>query len=90
MIDTAQAVLLFVLVILTVLLLILGIQIFFILRSLKETVYKANKLLDDAGIITESVSGPIATLSSVATGVKTGALLAGLFKKRKKKDKEDE
>ncbi|MBI2431052.1 MAG: hypothetical protein HYV39_03495 [Candidatus Levybacteria bacterium] len=89
MIDTAQVVLLFVLLVLTILVLVLGIQVFFILRELRQTVSKANKVLDDAGVITKSVSGPIATMSSLATGVKTGALIAGLLK-RKKKEKHNE
>lgn len=84
MIDTAQAVLLFVIVILTTLLLVLGIQVFFILRELRQTVSKANKVLDDTSVITESVSGPISTISSIASGVKTGATIASMFKKKKK------
>ncbi len=90
MIDTAQAVLLFVLLVLTILVLVLGIQVFFILRELRQTVSKANKVLDDAGMITESVSGPISSISSLASGVKTGAFLAGLLKRKKGKDKSDE
>ncbi|MBI2622763.1 MAG: hypothetical protein HYY87_02800 [Candidatus Levybacteria bacterium] len=90
MIDTAQAVLLFVVVILAVLLLILGIQVFFILRELRHTVSKANKVLDDTGTITESVSGPITTLSSIVSGVKVGAVLTHLLKKKKRKVLEDE
>lgn len=90
MIDTAQAVLLFVLLVLTILVLVLGVQVFFILRELRQTVSKANKVLDDAGMITESVSGPISSISSLATGVKTGALLARLLKRKKGKDKNNE
>lgn len=90
MIDAAQSVLLFVVVILAILLLVLGIQVFFILRELRQTVTKANKVLDDTGLITESVSGPISTLSALATGVKTGAIIAKLLKKKKKYFKEDE
>lgn len=89
MIDTAQAVLLFVLFVLTILVLVLGVQVFFILRELRRTVVKANKVLDDAGVITESVSGPVASLSSLATGLKTGALIAGLLKRKKGKDKDE-
>lgn len=76
MLDTAQAVLLFVLVVLTVLLLVLGIQVFFILRELRQTVSKANKVLDDTGVITESVLEPVSKLSTVISGVKLGAMLA--------------
>ena len=85
MIDTAQAVLLFVIIILTTLLLILGIQVFFILKELRQTVSKANKVLDDTSVITESVSGPISSISSLASGVRTGAAIASLFKGKKKK-----
>lgn len=85
MIDTAQAVLLFVIVVLTILLIVLGIQVFFILKELKQTVSKANKVLDDTSVITESVSGPISSISSLASGVKTGAAIASLLKGKKKK-----
>lgn len=95
MIDAAQAVLLFVLVVLTILLLILGVQVFFILRELRLTVSKANKVLDDTGTITESVSEPISKLSVLVSGVKTGAAIASIIKKkssftRKKPKEEDE
>lgn len=89
MIDTAQAVLLFVLVILAVLLLVLGIQVFFILKELRHTVVKANKVLDDTGTITESVSAPISNLSSLAAGLKFGASLIKAFKNGESKTKKD-
>lgn len=85
MIDTAQAVLIFVIIILASLLLILGIQVFFILRELRQTVSKANKVLDDTGVITESVTGPISSISALASGFKTGSAIASLFKGKKKK-----
>lgn len=80
MIDAAQAVLLFVIVVLTILLVVLGIQVYFILKELRQTVAKANKVLDDTGMITESVSGPISTLSALASGVKAGASLAKILR----------
>lgn len=91
MIDTAQAVLLFVIVILAILLIILGIQVYFILRELRQTITKANKVLDDTGLITESVSGPIATFSTLTTGLKTGATIAKLLQgiSSSRKNKED-
>lgn len=88
--SVIQGVLLFALLILTILVLVLGVQVFFILRELRRTVAKANKVLDDAGVITESVSGPVSALSSLATGVKTGALIAGLLKRKTNKRKDDD
>lgn len=89
--DSAQIVLLLVLIVLTVLLLILGIQVFFILRDFRRTINKANKVLDDTGVITESVSGPISNLSSVGSAFKTGmALISFLTKGKKQKNKKGE
>lgn len=93
MVDSVQAVLLFVIIVLTLLLLVLGAQVYFILRELRATVIKANKVLDDTGLITESVSTPIASLSALISGVKTGASIAKLFqseKPSKRKRTEDE
>lgn len=93
MVDSVQAVLLFVIIVLTLLLLVLGAQVYFILRELRATVIKANKVLDDTGLITESVSTPIASLSALISGVKTGASIAKLFqseKPSKRKRNEDE
>lgn len=89
MIDPAQTALFLVIIVLTILLLVLGTQVFFILRELRKTVDKANKVLDDTGVITESVSGPISSLSNLASGVRAGAAIASLLKKGKKDKKED-
>lgn len=89
MIDPAQTALFLVIIVLTILLVVLGIQVFFILRELRKTIEKANKILDDTSTITESVSGPIQSLSSLTMGLKTGATLAKLFD-RKKHHKKDE
>ncbi len=79
MIDPAQAALFLVIIVLTVLLIILGIQVFFILRGLRKTIEKTNKILDDTSTITESVSGPISSFSSLTTGLKFGAKLAKIL-----------
>ena len=79
--DAAQIILFLVIIILTILLVALGIQVFFILRELKRAVGKANKILEDTGVITESVSTPLATLSSLMMGIKTGISAANLLKK---------
>lgn len=83
MIDTAQAVLLLVVVILTFLLLVLGIQVFFILREFRKTVLKANKVLDQTEIIAESVSGPLTSLSTIVSGIKIGTLLGSFLRGRR-------
>ncbi len=90
MTDRAQIILFVVIGILAVVLLALRVQVFFILRELRQTVSKANKVLDDTGAITESVSRPLSSLSSLAMGIKAGSRIMNFFKKDKKvrQDKE--
>lgn len=86
MTDPAQIVLFLVIVLLAILLIVLGVQVFFILREFKKTLSKANRVLDNTNSITESVSGPVSMLSTLAMGLKTGASLANIFKKKKSKE----
>ena len=84
-IDPAQILLFVVIITLTILLIVLGIQVLFILKDLRRTINKANKVLDDTGTITESVSGPISNLSNMAAGLKVGSIIASLLSKKKSK-----
>lgn len=76
MIDSVQLILLVVIVALTVLLVVLGVQVFFILRDLRRTIRKTNRVLDNANSITENIDGPLAAISSLAMGLKGGSVLA--------------
>lgn len=87
--DTAQILLIVVIVALSILFILLGIQVFFILREFQQTIKKANKVLDDTGVITESVSGPISNLSMLSSGIKAGAFIASLLKSKHKKHREE-
>jgi uncharacterized membrane protein len=87
--DSAQVILVIVIILLTVLLMALGIQVFFILREFRKTVLKTNKVLDNTNVITQSVSTPISSLSSIAAGIKTGATFINLFKKILTSDKDE-
>jgi hypothetical protein len=92
MIDTTQVLLIVVVTTLTILLTIIGVQVFFILREFKRTIEKMNKMLDDAGTISESIARPIASLSDGITGVSgiTGLLGWLVSRKRKKSAKNTE
>lgn len=92
MIDSVQLVLVMVIVVLAVLLIVLGIQVFFILKDLRKTIAKTNKVLDNAEVITENVTGPISSLSSFATNLRAGSLLtvAKLIRTVLSKDRDEE
>lgn len=75
MVDTVQLILLFVIVGLTVLLVVLGVQVFYILKDIRKLIEKTNHVLDNAGNITDNISGPINTFSTLASGLKAGSVL---------------
>ena len=89
MIDPAQILLFIIILILTILLIVLGIQVSFILKDLRKTIAKTNKVLDDTGQITEGIAGPVTGLSQAIIGVKAGATLANLFRRVTEEDKEE-
>lgn len=76
MADSVQFILFLVVIVLTLLLVILGWQVFLILKDFRKTIEKTNKVLDGATSITESVATPISALSSLSTTLKAGSLIS--------------
>lgn len=68
MVNVIQIVLLSVIVLLAIILVILGIQVFFILLDFRQTVKKTNLILDEVENLTENVSGSINSFSDVFGG----------------------
>ncbi len=89
MIDVTQLLLTFVILVITAMLAVLGVQIYFILREFRNTLQKANKVLDDTGVISESVSKPVSMLSSIAVGIRGGSSIMKALTKRKKEEKHE-
>lgn len=87
MIDTTQILLVTVILVLTVMLTVIGIQVVYILREFRNTVHKINKVLDDTGVISESVSKPVSALSGMMLGIKTGTGIMKMFS-RSREEKE--
>lgn len=92
--DAIQILAAFVIVLLTIVLFIIGIQVFNILKELKITFKKVNKILDDAGRITESIAEPIEEASDFVMGLKRGVeffeTISSFFKRRKKEKSQED
>jgi hypothetical protein len=67
--DYLQVTLIIVLGVFAVTLLCVGIYLIRILIEFKNTVTKANKVLDDVGDVTGAVSGPVTSLAGIISGV---------------------
>ena len=75
---------------LTLVLAAVGIQIIRILGEIKKSVEKVNKILDDAGKVTENFAGPTSSVSGLFFGLKTGLKVLRVLLERKKDKKENE
>jgi hypothetical protein len=70
MIDFNQLILAVVVLLFTGVGTTVGVQLVRILGELRQSIQKMNKVLDDTGIITESVSKPVNMLSGMVMGLK--------------------
>lgn len=86
MIDTVQVILISVIVLLAVLFTVLGVQVFFILRELRKTLFKTNKILDEVDALAENVSEPISFISGLLFSSKTLGIIKKFLKHDKKED----
>lgn len=86
--DPTQILLIVVVVTLTILVIFLGVQVYNILGEVRLSLKKTNKMLDDMGMITESVAKPISQASGFVTGLKSGMkLITSMFGKDEEKEK---
>lgn len=85
--DTVQALLVAVVIVLTIMLVIIGLQVFYILRELRRTITKANRVLDNTESITESVNAPVSSFSNLLMGLQSGKTIVSLLQKMREKKK---
>ncbi len=79
--DATAAILIFMLGILTTMIVIVGIQAYHVLKDLRVTIEKANRVLDNTDSITQSVNLPISSISDMLMQILNGKLLTRLFSK---------
>lgn len=74
---------------LTVILVVIGIQISLLLKEFRMSVQKSNKMLDDAGKITGTVSEGVVNMSGFMDGIRAGIkMITSLKHKEKEPDHE--
>ena len=65
-----QILLIFILAVLTVVLVGVGIYVILVLKEFRETLQKANLIIDDVENITNVVSNPLSVITGVIEGIK--------------------
>lgn len=80
--DTTQVLLTTVILVLTVMLVVIGVQTAFVLRELRGTVERINKVLDDAGEVSGNLKRFLTSPASWLAGFKLGKKCLGWVKSR--------
>ncbi|MBI2405350.1 hypothetical protein HYV22_04230 [Candidatus Gottesmanbacteria bacterium] len=80
--DTVQIVIVTISIVLTTLIVLLGIQVWFIFKEVRRSIQKMNKMLDDFGKVTGTVGEGAQHLSGIASGIKAGMAVFSSFRKK--------
>ncbi len=84
--DPVQLVIIVISLSLTILIVVLGVQVFFILKEIRRSMQKMNKMLDDFGKVTGTVGEGAQHLLGIASGIKAGMSVFSSFRKKGEKD----
>ena len=87
MINLTQVILVVVITTLTILLTFIGIQIIYVLRDLRETLKRVNKIADNAEIITSAAVKPMTGITALVEGIQSSVKIAELLGHLKKGSK---
>jgi hypothetical protein len=83
--DPTQLTIILISIALTILVIVLGIQVWFILKEVRSSIIKMNKMLDDAGKVSGAVSEGVIGMSGFVNGLKTGiSAITSLIHKKEK------
>lgn len=88
--DLTQTILLSVIIVLTIFLAVIGFQIFFVIREFRKTLFRANKLLDDADDLLGQVKRPIETAGNLLTSAAAGMGIAHILRKVVKHERSEQ
>lgn len=80
--DAVQITIIAVSLILTALIVVLGVQVWYILKEFRISIEKMNKMLDDGGKMTGAVSEGVEGMGGLLSGIKAGLSLFSVFRKK--------
>lgn len=83
--DLTQSIILSIIIVLTIFLVVLGFQVFFVLRDFRKTIFRMNKFLDDADNLVTQVKKPVETAGNLITSAAAGVGIAHFLRKLTKK-----
>ncbi len=85
--DPVQLTIIAISIVITVLIVFLGVQVWYILKEIRSSLQKVNKMLDDAGKVSGTVTQGVSSMAGMLEGIRTGL---SLFSSFRRKDHNDE
>lgn len=80
--DPIQLVIITVTLVLTILIVVLGIQVFYILKEIRRSIEKMNAMLGDMQKVTGTVGEGVSNLGGILSGMKAGLSIFSSLRKR--------
>lgn len=90
MTESTQILLFAVVIVLTLLMVIIGWQIFQILSEIRKMLMKFNSVADEAVALSGNIGKSVQNFSGFSDGLKTAFSIFHIFKKKKSKEEEKE
>lgn len=87
--DPVQITIIVISFILTLLLVVLGVQVWYILKEIRTSIVKMNSMLDDAKKVTLTVGDSVSGMAGVASGIKAALSVFKVFRKKGKEEVEE-
>ncbi len=87
--DPVQLTIIIISFILTLLLVLLGIQVWYILKEIRTGIMKTNTMLDDAKKVTSTVGDSVSSMSGIVSGIKAAFSVFKTFKKKSDGEEEE-
>lgn len=84
--EIIQVLLIAVVTILTSLIVVISLQVLNILKEFQRSIEKANKILDNIEVVSNSIVKPASSLSGLLMGIKNMLEVFALLKKKKEKE----
>lgn len=84
--DPVQVVMIFISLTITTLIVVLGVQVFYILKEMRSALTKLNEMLDDGTKVSGVVSNTVEGMSGLLGGVKAGLSLFSKLRRRRDDD----
>ncbi len=85
--DPVQITIIVISFILTLLVVLLGVQVWYIFKEVRMSIIKVNTMLDDAKKVTGTVGDSVSSMSGVISGIKAAL---SVFKSFRKKNDDEE